>query len=132
MAVLWNCWRALKSGGYAVLELWNSAPIIMFGKKELGIVSTTDVGNLHIDRERGFEMIQESPETIVEVRYRYHLREGESRRMLEDTHTMRAFSLDEIKVFVAKNGFKLKSYYANAQKEGFSPTSNKVVIVIEK
>jgi hypothetical protein len=52
--------------------------------------------------------------------------------MLEDTHTMRAFDLDEIKIFVAKNGFRLKSYYSNTQKEGYSPTSNRTVIVIEK
>ena len=40
--------------------------------------------------------------------------------------------LDEIKVLVAKNGFRLKSYYSNTQKDGYSPTSNRTVIVIEK
>ena len=130
-AVLWNTWRALKSGGLAVFELWNAAPILMIGKKEMGIVSTTEKPHLRIDRERGFELVSTDP-AIVEVRYRYHVRSNGSLRMLEDTHRMRAFALDELKLFIAKNGFKLKSYYANAQKDGFSPTSNRTVIVLEK
>ena len=130
-AVMWNTWRSLKSGGLAVFELWNAAPVIMIGKKEMGIVSTTEDKDIRIDRERGFELIQNDP-AIVEVRYRYHVIEKGKLRMLEDTHRMRAFTLDEIKLFIAKNGFRLKSYYANTQKEGYSPTSNRTVIVIEK
>jgi SAM-dependent methyltransferase len=130
-AVMWNTWRALKNGGLAVFELWNAAPILMIAKKELGIVSTTEKKHLRIERERGFELIQKDP-AIVDVTYRYHVTENGSLRMLEDTHRMRAFTLDEIKLFIAKNGFRLKSYYANAQKDGYSPTSVRTVVVIEK
>ena len=130
-AVLWNAWRALKAGGIALLEIWNSFPILQIGSKGLGLVSTTRSGNVVIDRERGFRTISTSP-TIVEVSYRYHVKENEDEKVLDDTHQMRAFSKDELEYFVAKNGFNFKSFYANTSKEGFSNVSNKIIIVIEK
>jgi SAM-dependent methyltransferase len=130
-AVLWNIWRALRAGGVALLEIWNSFPILQIGSKELGHVSTTRSGNVIIDRARGFKTISKSP-TIVEVSYRYNVKEDDNEKILEDTHQMRAFSKDELELFAAKNGFRFKSFYANTSKEGFSDVSNRIIIVIEK
>ncbi|MGL4369632.1 MAG: class I SAM-dependent methyltransferase [Spirochaetota bacterium] len=131
-AVLWNTWRALKQSGLAVFEIWNAEPLNLIRKKDLGFVSSTNSGRKKIDRERGFAIVQSEPETLVEVNYRYHITENGKLRMIEDSHTMRAFTLDEAKIFAAKNGFRLKCYYANTQKEGFSRTSNRLVVVLEK
>jgi SAM-dependent methyltransferase len=131
-AMLWNSWRTLRPEGVLILEIWNSYPIIAIGNKELGFVSSTTFGNVVVERERGFVMKQKSPETIVDVNYRYHIHDGLSLRMVEDTHTMRAFSLDEMKLFVARNGFRLKNFYSNTAREGFSETSNRIVLVLEK
>jgi SAM-dependent methyltransferase len=131
-AMMWNSWRALRPEGVLIVEIWNSYPIIAIGKKELGPVSTTKSGNLTIDRERGFALVETDPSTIVDVNYRYHLHDGMNLRMIEDTHRMRAFSLDEMKLFIAKNGFRLKTFYSNTSREGFSEVSNRIVLVIEK
>jgi len=130
--MFWNCWRSLRPEGTLIIEIWNSYPIIAIGKKELGYVSSTTFGTKTIERERGFTLKMKEPETIVDVEYRYHIIEDGKIRMIEDTHTMRAFSLDEIKLFIARNGFRLKTFFSNTSREGFSDTSNRIILVLTK
>jgi SAM-dependent methyltransferase len=129
--VLWNVWRALKPDGVALLEIWNSFPVLQIGEKNLGFVSKTQSGALTIDRERGFKVIHRDP-VIVEVSYRYHLREGVNMRMLEDKHMMRAFSLDEFEILAAKNGFTIHSMFSNSSREEFKKHSNKILVALKK
>jgi SAM-dependent methyltransferase len=129
--VLWNIWRALKPEGIALLEIWNSFPVLQIGEKNLGFVSKTQSGNLTIDRERGFKVLHRDP-VIVEVLYRYHLREGINMKMLEDKHMMRAFSLDEFELLAAKNGFTIHSMFSNSSREEFKKYSNKILVALKK
>jgi SAM-dependent methyltransferase len=130
-AVLWNIWRALKPGGIAILEIWNSFPVLQISEKALGFVSSTRAGNTVIDRERGFKVVQKNP-VLVDVSYRYHIRDGLQVRMIEDIHRMRAFSLDEFELFAAKNGFRIHSLFANTARNEFTKISNKIVAALEK
>lgn len=123
----WNVWRALKTDGAFLLEVWNSTPILMIRSKELGHVSTTKSGGLTIDRERGFSL-QSSTPAIVNVNYRYSIQSMFDTKIIEDTHTMRAFSVNEIKDIASRNGFRIQGCYSNSLKEGFSESSNRIML----
>ncbi len=128
----WNTWRALKPGGTGVFELWNSEPVKKIRSKPISRVSTTNYNGTLIERERGFQILEDSRRTVVEVKYRYHVHEEEGHTTYEDTHVMRAFKLDEITKFIKENGLNIKNIYANSLKEPFNENSNKIFIIFTR
>jgi SAM-dependent methyltransferase len=130
--MMWNTWRALKPGGTAILEVWNSFPIEKIRNREISPVSTTLAGGVKIERHRGFTLIEEGPRTVVEVNYRYVVtRDGQKREIL-DRHVMRAFSRAEIEGYLGENGFTIRKIYASSRRDEYCETSNKMMIVVEK
>ncbi|HOP29816.1 MAG TPA: class I SAM-dependent methyltransferase [Spirochaetota bacterium] len=127
----WNTWRALKPGGTGIFEIWNSVPVKKIRSKPLSHVSKTTYHDAIIERERGFELIDEA-KSISEVTYRYRVYSRKGSLTYNDTHTMRAFTLDEVKKFISDNGMILKEVYANSKKEPFNENSNKMLIIFEK
>ncbi len=128
----WNIWRALKPGGKAVLEIWNSFPIEKIRNKEVGLVSTTRKGATVIERHRGFTLLEGENGTIVQVDYRYLIAGNGAKREITDRHIMRAFSRDEISTLLSANGFRPEAVYAGTRREGFNETSNRMVVVALK
>jgi len=129
----WNIWRALRDGGTAILEIWNAAPIRQIGQKNIAHVSSTTVNEQVIDRERGF-VLKESPhgKAIVEVNYRYRIHGSTGSELLSDQHVMRAFTLDEIRPFITKNGLAIAKTYSNVLKAPLSDLSNKIILILKK
>lgn len=130
--VLWNTWRALKPGGSALFEVWNSAPVARIGEKRMSHVSTTRYGETRIDRERGFHQIGEQGKTVVQVDYRYTIHETGGSRMITDTHFMRAFSPREMNGFLKTNGFIVEKIYSSTLKEPFQERSSRMLILFRK
>ncbi len=128
----WNTWRALKPGGTGIFEVWNSLPVKKIKNKPLSLVSKTKYENKIIERERGFDLIEDSSRTIAEVKYRYHIHGPEGTDVVNDVHIMRAFELNEILKFVKENGLAVKNIYANSSKEPFNENSNKILIIFSK
>lgn len=131
-SVLWNTWRALKSGGIGLFEIWNSFPVRQIRKKEVDHISTTDYSDITIKRERGFRLLNNPSKTIVEVNYVYNIDSLTGKKILTDRHLMRTWSINEIEALLAKNGLNLKNYYADTGKSEFVETSNKLIIVFRK
>lgn len=127
----WNTWRAMKPGGTGIFEIWNSIPVKKIKSKPLSHVSSTRYGDVIIERERGFELINEA-KSIAEVNYRYRVMTPKGSLTYNDTHTMRAFTLDEVKKFIRDNGMILKEIYANSKREPFNENSNKMLVIFEK
>lgn len=127
----WNTWRALKPGGTGIFEIWNSVPVKKIRSKPLSHVSKTTYQDVIIERERGFELIDES-KSISEVTYRYRVHSRKGSLTYNDIHTMRAFTLDEVKKFIRDNGLILKEVYANSKREPFNENSNKMLIIFQK
>lgn len=128
----WNTWRALKPGGIGIFELWHSIPVRKIGNRPLTHVSSTKYNDLIIKRERGFEIIEETDRTIVRVDYLYTITSSNSTNSYCDTHTMRAFTFDEIAAFMKSNGLVIRNIFANSLKEKFNENSNKMLIVFQK
>lgn len=128
----WNTWRALKPGGIGIFEIWHSNPVRKIRNKPLTHVSETEYNNVVIQRERGFEIIEETKRTIVKVDYLYKVNTPSSSDVYSDTHIMRAFTLDEITTFINANGFEIKNVFANSTKEKFNENSNKMLIIFQK
>jgi SAM-dependent methyltransferase len=128
----WNTWRALKPGGIGIFEVWNSIPVKKIRSKPVSLVSKLQYKDTLIERERGFELIEDSTRTIAEVKYRYHLHRPDGTEVINDTHIMRAFELNEILKFIKENGLIVKNIYANSLKEPFNENSNKILIIFTK
>jgi len=129
----WNIWRALKDEGTALLEIWNSEPLLQINHKDISRVSTTAFEGMRIDRERGFRMLNDPHgRTLVEVNYRYSLHNSGQSRVITDQHVMRAFKLEEIRPFIMDNGFTIRSIYASTLKEPFQQMSNKMLLLLKK
>jgi len=128
----WNTWRALKPGGLGIFEVWHSNPVRKIRNRPLTHVSQTVYNNVVIDRERGFNIIEDSERTIVKVDYLYRVKTPHSSDTYSDTHIMRAFTLDEITAFINTNGFEIKNIFANSIKEKFNENSNKMLIIFQK
>ena len=129
----WNIWRALKDGGYAILEIWNAEPIKQINKKDITHVSTTRVDDSVIDRERGFVLKNNrDSKTIVEVNYRYTFHGPGSSEIMSDQHIMRAFTLGEITPFIVKNGLSVINTYSNVLKAPLNDLSNKIILILRK
>jgi len=130
---LWNTYRALKTDGMALFEVWNSYPIEQIKTKKMTHVSSTPTNdNGVIERYRGFTRLNNRKETIVQVDYKYIISNIGSSRELSDMHMMRAFSKDEITGIIEKNGFKILSIYSNTLKDPYKDTSNKILILFTK
>ncbi len=127
----WNTWRAMKPGGTGIFEIWNSIPIRKIRSKPLSHVSRTIYQDVIIERERGFELIDES-RSITEVNYRYRIHSKKGSLIYNDTHTMRAFTLDEVRTFIKDNGLIFNEVYANSKKEPFTENSNKMLVIFQK
>ena len=52
--LLWNIWRAMKSDGCGLIELWNSVPIRKIKEKKISPVSTTVYEDTTITPRKGF------------------------------------------------------------------------------
>ncbi len=131
-AVLWNTWRALKTNGMGIFELWNAFPLLEIREKDVARVSTTIHNGTKLIRERGFKLKTISP-TIVNVNYKYHVTDPSGNvRTIEDTHVMRAYKKDEIVKFINDNGFTVKDIFSNNLKEPYHSNSNKLIIVFRK
>ena len=130
--LFWNTWRALKPGGIGIFEVWHSIPVRKIGNRPVTHVSRTKHQDILIERERGFNIIEESKRTIVKVEYLYKVLSPGSSAAYNDTHTMRAFTLDEISTFIKSNGFEIKNIFANSMKEKFNENSNKMLIIFQK
>lgn len=128
----WNTWRALKPGGIGIFELWHSIPVCKIKNKPLSHVSHTKYKDVIIERERGFNIVEETKRTVVKVDYIYKVITPTSSQLYNDTHIMRAFTLDEISTFIKSNGFMIKNVFANSLKEKFNDNSNKMLIVFQK
>jgi len=128
----WNTWRALKPGGIGIFEVWHSTPICKIRNKPLTHVSSTKYDNIIIERERGFNIIEETKRTIVKVEYIYNVLSPGSSDSYSDSHIMRAFALDEISAFIKSNGFEIKNVFANSLKEKFNENSSKMLIIFQK
>ncbi len=129
----WNTWRALKPGGIGIFELWHSIPVRKIKNRPLTHISETKYdNNVVIERERGFNIIEESKRTIVKVDYLYKVKTPHSSDVYSDTHIMRAFTLDEITTFLSANGFVIRNIFANSIKEKFNENSNKMLIIFQK
>ncbi len=128
----WNTWRALKPGGIGIFELWHSTPVKKIKSRPLTQVSRTNYDDVIIERERGFNIIEESKRTIVKVEYLYKVMSPGSTETYSDTHIMRSFTLDEISAFIKSNGFVIKNVFANSLKEKFNENSNKMLIIFQK
>ncbi len=128
----WNTWRALKPGGIGIFELWHSTPVKKIKSRPITHVSRTNYGDVIIERERGFNLIEESKRTIVKVDYIYKVLSPGYSNTYSDTHIMRSFTLEEISAFIKSNGFEIKSVFANSLKEKFNENSNKMLIIFQK
>lgn len=128
----WNTWRALKPGGIGIFEVWNSIPVKKIQNKPLSLVTKIKYKDNMIERERGFELIEDSARTIAEVKYRYHIHRPEGTEVIDDVHIMRAFDLNEILKFIKENGLVVKNIYANSLMEPFNENSNKILIIFAK
>lgn len=128
----WNTWRALKPGGIGIFELWHSTPVRKIKNRSLTHVSRTKYEDVIIERERGFNIIEESKRTIVKVDYLYKVQSSNSSDTYSDSHIMRAFTLDEITAFIKSNGFDIQNVFANSLKEKFNENSNKMLIIFKK
>ena len=128
-----NIYSALKKNSTALLEIWNSYPISLIKKKPVSKVSITKYSEKSITRERGFNLMDnESGKTIVEVDYRYILKDKHSKETFTDKHIMRPFTPEEINPFIVNNGLKIKAVYANSLKESFQNISNRMLLVLHK
>ncbi len=130
--VLWNTWRALKPGGTGVFEIWNALPIIKIKKKDLDLVSDTNIGSTRIERERGFLLMENSKCTIVEVNYRYTLYGNSVSQSIRDRHIMRAYRRDEFEKFLTENGLNVIAVYSNSDMDPYRDTSNKIIFHFKK
>ena len=127
----WNTWRAMKPGGTGIFEIWNSVPVKKIRSKPMSHVSRTAYGDVIIERERGFELINEA-KSIAQVSYRYRITSHKGTLTYNDTHTMRSFTLGEVKKIIQDNGLMLINVYANSKKEEFTENSNKMIIIFRK
>lgn len=128
----WNTWRALKPGGIGIFEVWNSIPVKKIKKKSLSLVTKINYKDKMIERERGFELTENSTRTIAEVKYRYHIHRPEGTEVVNDVHIMRSFELNEILKFIKENGLVVKNIFANSLMEPFNENSNKILIIFAK
>lgn len=128
----WNTWRSLKNGGYGIFEIWNSLPIQKIKTKPLAHISQTKCGDVLIERERGFNLIESIGRTIVKVDYQYRITSSNESKIINDTHIMRSYTLEEITKFIKANGFIIKNVFANSLKEKFNENSNKMLIIFQK
>ena len=128
----WNTWRAMKADATGIFEVWNSIPVKIIRNKPMSHISTTLYGNVMIERERGFRLTDDQKKTIAEVSYRYRVHTIRGPVTYEDTHIMRAFTLDEILKFLENNGLKMINVFANSSREPFNENSNKMLIVFKK
>lgn len=129
---MWNAWRALKPDGFAVFEIWNTSPVELIRKKEISHVSTTLYGDIKIERERGFETVEDSKKNLVEVNYRYRITTPQDTDILYDRHIMRTFTYDEIYEFIKSNGLKTVNVYSNFVKDPFHNRSVRMVLHLKK
>ncbi len=127
-----NIMSALRRGGLAVLEIWNSYPVKKIRQKKLSRVSTTHNGDTTIERFRGFSLLEESPRTIVEVKYRYIITDNMGTRELADQHIMRAFSKAEIEMLLKQNGFRISQISSGSRGETYRSTSNRIIYLANK
>lgn len=131
-AVLWNTRRALRMNGRAVFEIWNAAPVLLFGSRDIQPVSTTYASGRKILRERGFKVIEAGSFVTVRVDYRYTVTHGADMESMTDTHLMRAYRSGEFEQLAAKNGMSVIDCYSNTAKEAVREHSNRLVYVLEK
>ena len=129
-----NIYSALKKNSTALLEIWNSYPISLIKEKPVSKVSITKYSGTSIERERGFNLMDdETGKTIVEVDYRYILKGNHAHHdVFTDKHIMRSFTPEEINPFIVNNGLKMKAVYANSLKESFQNISNRMFLVLQK
>lgn len=128
----WNTWRALKPGGIGIFEVWNSIPVKKIRNKPISLVTKINYNDKMIERERGFDLIEDSTRTIAEVKYRYHIHHPEGTEVVNDVHIMRSFDLNEILKFIKENGLVVKNIYANSLMEPFTENSSKILIIFTK
>ena len=128
----WNTWRALKPGGLGIFEVWNSIPVKKIGNKPLSHISRTKYNDTIVERERGFTIVNDVNRTIVQVDYIYKVISYEDSGTYSDSHTMRAFTFEEIAKFIKTNGLEIQYVFANSRKEKFNENSNKMIIVFRK
>lgn len=128
----WNTWRALKPGGIGIFEVWNSIPVKKIKSKPLSLVTKVSYNDKMIERERGFELIENSTRTITEVKYRYHIHKPEGTEIVNDVHIMRSFELNEVLKFLRENGLAVKNIFANSLMEPFTENSNKILVIFTK
>ena len=131
-SLFWNTWRALKPGGFGFFEVWHSIPVKKIKNRPISHVSTTQYNDLTIDRERGFNIVEETNRTIVKVDYLYRIISANTSGSYNDTHIMRAFTFDEIASFIKANGLVIRNVYSNSLKEKFNENSNKMLIIFQK
>jgi hypothetical protein len=131
-SLFWNTWRAVKPGGLGIFEIWHSVPVRKIKNKPLTHISRTRHGNTIIERERGFDLINDAKRSIVKVNYLYKMHSPEESKTYSDIHVMRAFTLDEIWAFIKSNGFQIINVFAGSGKDIFNENSNKILIVFRK
>lgn len=124
--------RALRPGGLAILEIWNSPPILKIREKEIGPVSTTTHDGSSIRRERGFKLRDDAFKTVVEVNYRYTIDGPEGMKTVRDRHVMRCFTTEEITRFLTAAGFSVRSIFANFKSEPYLENSGRMVVLFER
>ena len=110
-AVFRNTWKALKTGGIGLFEVWNATPIRQIRKKPLTLVSEIKYNDEILKRERGFRLADNQDKTIVLVNYNYVF---PNNKIIKDEHTMRAFTRTEIGYHLENNEFEVIAFYSNS------------------
>jgi SAM-dependent methyltransferase len=128
-SVFRNTKKCLKPGGIGVFEVWNAFPIQKIKEKPLSFVSKTEYGEKIIERRRGFRLLNNHDATIVEVDYDYKI-SGDT--VIKDRHIMRAFTCDELREYLAGNGFQIIAIYSNTLMRPYKETSNRIIVHFRK
>ena len=74
-----------ETGGLGIFEVWHSIPVKKIKNKPLTHVSRTSYENFMIERERGFDIIDDTKRTIVKVKYMYKVHSIEESQNLSMT-----------------------------------------------
>lgn len=129
---LWSAFRALKSNGICIFEIWNSIPFEKIRHRDLSHVSTTKYNDITIERERGFSIPDPSKPNMVEVNFNYDIIGPKGTSSVRDRHVMRTFSYPEITKHLNANGFRVAHVYSNFIKEPLQERSSRIILVFSK
>lgn len=122
--------KMLKPSGIAIIEIWNSFPVLKIQKKPISTVVELKINNKYIQRNRGFRVKETLPvqNAIVEVNYIYYL----DKKEISDRHIMRVFSLDVTRNLFEKQHFEILNVYGDYDKKKFHNYCSRILLVVKR